>query len=201
MMEEYKFVQKYLNKKDNNDKNKKHFSLSILNKLLISGIILLTCLCVTKTNSKAKLWINKNVYQTNFSFAKFNKIYEHYFGNVFPIPDFNTDTAMVFNEKLVYKSKEDYKDGVRLIVDQNYLVPVLESGIIVFVGNKDNYGNTIIVQQVNGIDLWYVGVENSNYKIYDYVEKGNLLGEAISNEIYLYYQKAGQFLNYKEYLG
>ena len=67
-------------------------------------------------------------------------------------------------------------------------------------GNKDNYGKTIIVQQVNGIDLWYVGVENSNLKIYDYIEKGNLLGETISNEMYLFFSKSGEFLNYQDYL-
>ena len=67
-------------------------------------------------------------------------------------------------------------------------------------GNKDNYGKTIIVQQVNGIDLWYVGVENSNLKIYDYIEKGSLLGETISNEMYLFFSKSGEFLNYQDYL-
>ena len=68
-------------------------------------------------------------------------------------------------------------------------------------GNKDNYGYTIIIEQVNGIDLLYVGVKNTNYKLYEYVEKGSLLGEASSNEIYLYYQKDGEFIDYQEYLG
>ena len=200
-MDEYRLVQKYLNKK--NDDNRvvtKKYSILALNRLLISGIILLVCLCIIKVNPSFKLWINKNVYQTNFSFAKIDKMYNKYFGSIFPLPNLTPDTAMVFDEKLTYKAKEDYNEGVKLTVDNNYLVPILESGIIVFSGNKDNYGNTIIVQQVNGIDLWYVGVENSSYKIYDYVEKGKLLGEAISNEIYLYFQKAGEFLDYKEYL-
>ena len=109
-------------------------------------------------------------------------------------------TEPVFNEKLTYLDSEDYKEGVKLTVSNNYLVPVIESGIVVFMGNKDNYGNVIIVQQVNGIDLWYVGIENSNIKIYDYIEKGSLLGEATSNEIYLYYQEGGEFLDYKKYL-
>ena len=200
-MDEYRLVQKYLNKK--NDDNRvvtKKYSILALNRLLISGIILLVCLCIIKVNPSFKLWINKNVYQTNFSFAKIDKMYNKYFGSIFSLPNLTPDTAMVFDEKLTYKAKEDYNEGVKLTVDNNYLVPILESGIIVFSGNKDNYGNTIIVQQVNGIDLWYVGVENSSYKIYDYVEKGKLLGEAISNEIYLYFQKAGEFLDYKEYL-
>ena len=200
-MDEYRLVQKYLNKKnDDNHVVTKTYSIWALNRLLISGIILLVCLCIIKVNPSFKLWINKNVYQTNFSFAKIDKMYNKYFGSIFPLPNLTPDTAMVFDEKLTYKAKEDYNEGVKLTVDNNYLVPILESGIIVFSGNKDNYGNTIIVQQVNGIDLWYVGVENSSYKIYDYVEKGKLLGEAISNEIYLYFQKAGEFLDYKEYL-
>ena len=107
---------------------------------------------------------------------------------------------MVFQETLNYKTKESYKEGVQLEVGKGYLVPVLDSGIIVFIGEKENYGYTIIVQQMNGVDLWYVGVDSSSLELYDYIEKGSLLGESISSEIYLYYQKSGEFLNYQEYL-
>lgn len=200
-MDEYKSVQKYLNKIKKNEPKNQHFLNSMLTHILLSGILLLTCLCVIKVNPAFKEWIKKNVYHTNFSFAKINQTYEKYFGSIFPLPSIDLEnTKPVFTEKLAYEAKEDYKEGVKLKVNQNYLVPVLESGIIVFIGNKDNYGKTIIVQQVNGIDLWYVGVENSNLKIYDYIEKGSLLGEVISNEMYLFYQKSGEFLDYKEYL-
>ena len=57
------------------------------------------------------------------------------------------------------------------------------------------------IQQVNGIDLWYVGLKNTNIKLYDYIEKGKLLGEVDTNEIYLFYQKEGKFIDYQEYLG
>ena len=200
-MDEYKSVQKYLNKTKNQHEPKKIIFNSVITHILLSGILLLSCLCVIKINPSFKEWINKNVYQTNFSFAKINDTYEKYFGSVLPLTNINLEkTQSVFDEKLVYSNKESYKEGVKLTVSQNYLVPVLESGIIVFVGNKDNYGNTIIIQQVDGIDLWYVGVENTDLKIYDYIEKGSLLGETISNEMYLFYQKAGEFLDYKEYL-
>ena len=79
-------------------------------------------------------------------------------------------------------------------------MPALESGIVVYIGDKDNYGHTIIIQQVNGIDLWYVGVNNSNLKLYDYIEKGSLIGEALSNDIYLVYKKDGKVLNYEDYI-
>lgn len=200
-MDEYKSVQKYINKTKKQQPKKNPFLNTVLNHVLLSGILLLICLCVIKINPSFKEWINKQVYQTNFSFAKINETYEKYFGSVLPLPDITPETAQpVFDEKLVYEAKSTYKEGVKLTVSQNYLVPVLESGIVVFIGNKDNYGKTIIIQQVNGIDLWYVGVENSDLKIYDYIEKGSLLGETISNEMYLFYQKAGEFLDYKEYL-
>lgn len=199
-MEEYKSINKYLTKTKQQKKKNNKILIGTLNRILISGIILLVSLCFIKVNSDFKNWVNKNVYSTNFSFAKINKTYEKYFGTIFPNLS-SSETTPVFNEELVYEKKEAYRDGVKLTVSNNYLVPILESGIVVFIGTKDNYGETIIIQQVNGIDLWYVGVKNSNVKIYDYVEKGSLLGEAISNEIYLYYQKSGEFLNYKDYLG
>lgn len=200
-MDEYKSVKKLLSKQKIEKHNNHNILTSIISKTLISGIILLSCLCLVKINPSFKSWINKNVYQVNFSFAEVNEIYKKYFGNIFPLDNLTTEVSPVFNEQLVYSNKESYKEGVKLTVKNNYLVPVIESGIIVFMGNKDNYGKTIIVQQINGIDLWYVGVENTNLKMYDYIEKGSLLGESISNEIYLYYQKEGEFVDYQEYLG
>ncbi len=201
-MEEYKSIQKYRNKIKKQESKTIFLPYSILNRILLSGILLLICLCAIKINSNFKEWVDKNVYHVNFSFAKINASYQKYFGDLLPIPDITKEKEEpVFSEKLTYTSSEAYKDGVKLVVGSNYLVPILESGIVVFIGEKENYGNTVIIQQVNGIDLWYVGVDNSNVKIYDYVEKGNLLGESISNEIYLYYQKGGEFLDYQEYLG
>ena len=87
--------------------------------------------------------------------------------------------------------------------DKNLLtktITYLESGIVVFIGKKDEYGDTIIIQQIDGIDVWYGNVTNSNIKIYDYVEKGQLLGEVVDNKLYLVFQKKGEYLNYKEYL-
>ena len=112
----------------------------------------------------------------------------------------SNQTKTVFNEHLEYESKETYKDVVKLTVRSNYLMPILESGIVVFIGNKEHYGQTIIIQQVDGIDLWYVNIKNDSIKLYDYVEKGDLLGECINNEIYLYYQQKGEFLDYQKYL-
>ena len=203
-MDEYKSVDRYLNKKSKD--NKKGFSsksiiISFINKTLICALIFISVLCIIKVYPETKEIIYKNVYQDNISFSKINSLYNKYFGSILPSDSFLVEpTVSVFNESLVYESKETYNEGVKLIVDNNYLMPVLESGIVVFIGNKDHYGQTIIIQQIDGIDLWYVNVNVDSVKLYDYVEKGSLLGESINNEVYLYYQKNGEFLDYKEYL-
>lgn len=204
-MDEYKSVNRYLNqKKDHKNlesKNSKKYLLAFINKSLLSALLFISALCIIKIYPDTKEVIYKRVYQDNISFSQINSLYKKYFGSILPVDSFLVNpTVSVFDEKLVYKSEEKYNEGVKLTVDNHYLMPVLESGIVVFMGNKDHYGQTIIIQQVDGIDLWYVNVNSDSIKLYDYVEKGSLLGECADNEVYLYYQKNGEFLDYKEYL-
>ena len=102
-------------------------------------------------------------------------------------------------EEIKYNEVISYNNGAKLNVDSGYLVPVIESGIVVYMGEKDGYGYTIIVQQNDGVDCWYSNI-NTNIKLYDYIEKGSLLGEAKDSNIYLYFQKNGEFIDYKEYI-
>ena len=80
------------------------------------------------------------------------------------------------------------------------MVPAIESGIVVFIGEKEKIGNTIIIEQVNGIDTFYSNININNLKLYDYVEKGELLGEVKNNELFLSFQKNGKYLDYKKYV-
>lgn len=167
-------------------------------KLLISIVITLIILIIIKSSSDFKNDFYKHVYSNNISFTKLKEVYNKYIGNS-DIFDKVVKTEAVFNEKLTYNSQEKYLDGVKLSIDSNYLVPINESGIVVFIGEKENYGNTVIIQRIDGIDEWYGNIENVNIKLYDYVSEGELLGEA-SNNLYLVYKKDGNILNYEEYL-
>ncbi len=167
------------------------------NQVLLSAVLLLGVLIAVKSNQKAKEFIYRNVYQKNLKFAEISTWYNQHFGKLLPIK--NT-TETVFKEDLIYQSANLYKDGVELKVANQYMVPVLESGIVVFIGEKEGYGNTIIVQQVNGIDVWYGNVSTLEISLYDYVEKGTLLGESKEDKLYLVFQKDGKFVDYKEYL-
>ena len=172
----------------------------ILNKLLLTIIIMLIGMIITKNNPKLKKYIKENIYEKSFKFTKSKEVYEKYFGNVLSIDKVIKETKPVFSEKLSFLKEEKYNNGVKLKVNDNYLVPNLESGIIVFVGEKENIGNSIIIEQVDGIDTMYSNIKNNKYKLYDYIEKGDLLGELAGNNLYLVYSKNGEILNYEEYL-
>ena len=166
-----------------------------LSKILLSIIIFLIGMILVKSNPKLKETIKTKVYEESLPFQKLKNTYKKYLGNVIEVEK----TQEVFNETLSYNKASKYKDGVKLNVSNNYMVPILESGVVVFIGEKENYKNTIIVEQTNGIDVFYGNIKSNNIKLYDYVEKGELLGEA-NNELYLVFQKDGKYLDYKEYI-
>lgn len=177
--------------------NKKFF-INLLSKTLVTIILMLLSLILIKSNKDFKTNFYKQVYGTNFSFSKINNLYNKYVAKL-DIVDKVATTQSVFNEKLEYKKLEKYKDGVKLFVSSNYLVPIQESGIVVFIGEKEGYGKVVIIQRLDGVDEWYGNISNTDLKLYDYVKRGELLGE-VNNELYLIYRKNGNVLNYEEYI-
>ncbi len=170
-------------------------------KVLLTIAITLILFISLKKNRDFKTQFYHHVYDTNFDFATVNQLYKKYVGSELPFQElFIKKDKEVFNEKLTYEESHIYKDGVKLTVAPSYLVPVQQSGIVVFIGEKEGYGNTVIIQQVDGVDLWYGNVDHLNIKLYDYVEKGSLLGEAKDETLYLVYKKEGKVLDYKTYL-
>lgn len=180
-------------------KNKRYL-FKFVNQFFITIILTLATLIVLKSSSKFKQVFYKEVYEKNFSFAEVNNLYKKYFGSSIPFKDFFEDGKQVFNEKLVYTEASKYLDGVKLTVNNNYLVPNQMSGLVVFIGEKEGYGNTVIIQQANGIDLWYGNIETVNVKLYDYVETGVLIGTTTNDNLYLVYKKDGEVLDYQNYI-
>lgn len=204
MYSDYKFVSKYLEKNKNNSDSGSGFSLLKLLKLLVSKILvciilIIAGLIVLRYDNNNSRKIYKFIYEDNLSFAKINAFYKKYLGDILPFQSSFNNTKAVFNDEISYQSLNIYKDGVALTVSENYLIPSLDDGIVIYVGEKENYNNTIIVQQANGIDVWYGNVSNSNINIYDYVSKGEILGMTNGNTLYLAFANEEGFVDYKEY--
>lgn len=186
-------------KKENEEKLIKYLRSLILRSMGVIVLFLILAI-LSKASPTYKDQIVSNIYEKNISFAKIKKIYNKYLGGITPLDKAIEKEITVFNEKLEYDSESIYHDGVKLSVANNYLVPIQAEGMVIFIGEKENYGNVVIIEGIDGIAIWYGNMETATVKLYDYVNKGAYLGTTKDNILYLAYQKDGNFLDYKEYL-
>lgn len=161
--------------------------MKYLSKICITIIITLVVLINIKSNNKFKTIFFNKIYNTNISFSYFNDLYEKYIKT--PIKD-----EPVFSEKLNYISKEKYMEGVKLSFSGNTVIPSDANGVVTY----KSY-DTIVIGRTDGIDVAYSNIKNSNLKLYDYVKKGEIIGE-VDNDLYISYRKDGVYLDYEEYL-
>lgn len=175
-------------------KNKEYIK-SLIIRVLISIILFLGISIFVKISDKNLLLFKNNVYDKSFKFSKISSLYNKYFGDVLPPVK---ESVVSANKTINYKEVNTYKDGAVLTgVDAVY---PYKSGIVVFVGEKEDYGNTIIIQGMDGIDYWYGNITDANVKLYDYVESDNIIGNAKDKKLYVLFMKNGELLKYEEYI-
>ena len=179
--------------------NKKPKFLKYLNRVLLLIVICLVSLIVLKANPSLKDKVYKTVFQDNLSFAKINEIYQKYFGSSLPFKT-EENAQMVSSIALEYTKTEDYKDGVKLTLDADYVIPSTSNGLVIFAGEKEGYGNTIVVQKPDNIEIWYGNLESTSVNLYDYVKQGQSVGKAKDNILYMVFIKEGKTLDYKKYI-
>lgn len=171
---------------------------SFLYRTLLTIAITLILLIMIKGSTSFKEQFYEKVYVEHFPFLEVNKWYQDLFGTTFPFQKYLA-TKPVFKENLSYSSKEPYLDGVKLTVEDVYPIPVIQTGLVVFVGEKEGYGNVVIVEQLDGISCWYGNLSTMNVNLYDYIEAGSLLGVA-DKELYLVFKEEGSIISYEKYL-
>ena len=174
-------------------KNNKYIK-SLFLRVLVSIILFLSISIFINHSDKNLLLFKKNIYDKTLNFSKINKAYNKYFGDVLP----ETDLNIVSKDNLVYKDAKAYKEGVLLTGVNN--ISLFKSGIVVFIGEKEHYGNTIIVQGMDGIDYWYGNVSDINVKLYDYIESDTIIANVKDGNLYVVFKKNGEVLNFEEFI-
>ena len=115
------------------------------------------------------------------------------------IGEFKNNIIKVYRDS-IFLNVEKYLNGVSLDVGKNYNINALCGGIIVYIGDKENLGKTVIIQGTDGIDYWYSNITNLSVKLYDYIPKGTLIGESSNENIYLTFVKNGEYINYENFI-
>lgn len=190
------------NKKKNESENKflPNFLYSVLIKTLIVIVLFLSSMIYIKQSDKNKEKFKNIVYNNSLSFAKIYDVYQKYLGDVIPFKNiFKDNTKLVSSEKITYESIEKKDNGYILNVTEEYTLFSLRSGIVIKIEENDEYKNIITIQDKTGLNITYGLLNNVNVKLYDYVEKGEILG-ICDKKLYLEFKKDDKYLSYEEYL-
>ncbi len=186
-MKESKYYKKMMAKYKGKD-------TSWISKMLLSIIIVLICLIITNFDSDIRSKFSSNILEKNINFGSFKKIYNKYVGGK------ESDTTLVVGLTNII-DYEEIDGSYKINTTQDEGIEVLAPGIIVYIGDKDEYLNTVIVQGNDGVDLWYSNISLNGYSLYDYVSKGDVLGNSLSDYYVLSILKDGEKMKYEEYFG
>lgn len=197
-------IEEYIKNRHRNNEvvvnNKKIIYLKFLiTRVLLSIILIISISIFIKIDDKNILLIEKYIFEDSLKFTKINNWYKSNVGEI--LPSMNDNTSLVFSSSDIKNSEyETYQNGVKIMVNKGQVVSTFNGGIVVFIGEKENYGNTLILQGNDGIDYWYGGIENLSVNLYDYLEKDTLIGETSNSYLYLVLQKNGEFISYDSIL-
>lgn len=167
--------EEYKNNKNGIKDSKNNVIKILLNKLFTIIIFVMLIIIISNHSPKFKSFIIDKVLNSTFDFSFVNK-FMNKTTNIFKE---DNNTLPVSKE---IKSDIKYKDGVKYLIGENEKIYVKDSGIVTYIGNKEGYNNTIVIQQSNGYYAWYGNVKES-VKLYDYIEKGSEIGSS-SDEYY-----------------
>lgn len=187
------------NKKVSSNILKSKYISFLFTRTLLAIIIILVSAIYVNMNDKNLKNYKEKLFEKSLSFNKISKSYNKVFGKVLPLEIEKGTTKTVFNDGLSYSKIDKYENGFKLDMTSN-AVTSLYDGIVVFIGNKDTYKNTVIVQGSDGVDIWYGNVSNVSVTLYDYITKDTIIGEAADNTLYLVFNKENEYLGYEEYL-
>lgn len=187
-------------KKENKGGTLYKFVFAIVIKSLITIILFLGSMIYIKQSDINKEKFNKVIYKNSLSFAKIYDVYKKYLGDVIPFKNiFKDNTKVVSNEKITYEKIEEKDNGYILTVASEYVVTSINAGIVIEKRSDNEYVNIIKIQDKNGLNITYGYLEDLNIKLYDYVEKGEILGKC-NKKLYLLFEKDEKYLSYESYL-
>lgn len=190
----------FYNKKEEKESLLKKMIFTTFIKTLVVIILCLVSLIYIKQNSDNKKNFKKYVYTNSLSFAKIYSLYNKYIGDIIPFKNIKEKQIKVSNvDNIIYSDIKKENNGYVLTVSDEYSVSSLKSGIVVEVRKDDKYKNILTIQDRNGLNITYGYLDNINIKLYDYVKKGELIGNC-NKKLYLVFKKGDKYLSYEKYL-
>jgi len=185
------------NRWDHHDEEIKHELFPIRNGFILRCLISIVLVIVVavihslpnEEFKSARGWIGQAV-DKDFQFAKVANWFSTNTGNLYSFLPFDLNkpndtveqvTAIPVSGRLLESFKKNGKGIiVETVLDKN--VEAIDAGVVIFVGEDLTHGKTVIVQQADGMDVWYGELQEIYVTLYEHVQKGQALGQVTPSE-------------------
>lgn len=165
-------------------------------KILASAcLVLIVAILFRSPSEKAETFQTyvKHTMEQEFQFAAVSDWYQEQFGKPLALlPAKNTgeeDTQEIAEENEYAlpasgRILEDFGDnGQRITIEtgKGAGVEAMNEGLVHFVGMKDGFGKTVIVQHADKSETWYGNLDGIDVNLYEYISKGTKVGTAMDS--------------------
>jgi stage IV sporulation protein FA len=164
-------------------------------KLLTSACLVLVMAILFRNQAAsldpARAFVKQSL-DKDFQFATVSDWYEGKFGKplaLFPVSDKKDTTNVATGQHYALpasgKILEDFDvSGQRITIEttKDAEVEAMNEGIIRFVGEKEGFGKTVIIQHADKSESWYGNLNNISVSLYEYIEKGKKVGTVTNTE-------------------
>ncbi|MFE8703456.1 peptidoglycan DD-metalloendopeptidase family protein [Cytobacillus sp. FJAT-54145] len=129
--------------------------------------------------------------ERDFQFAAVSDWYEDQFGKplaILPFTDKKEDEVEESTNEQQYalpasaRLVEEFRvNGQRITIEteKGSFVEAMNEGIVLFAGEKDGYGKTVVVQHGDKSETWYGNLDAIEVTLYQYINKGTKVGTAM----------------------
>jgi stage IV sporulation protein FA len=159
-------------------------------KILVSILLFLSLAILFRNHSStfdpARNMVIKTM-DNDFKFATVSKWYEDKFGKPLTLLPFiekeKTGTKTVVQKGndvpvsgKILENFEKNGQGIMIETNKGATVKTVKEGNVLFAGVKEGLGKTVIIQHSDKTESWYGNLGDVNVKLYDYIEKGKIVG-------------------------
>jgi len=160
-------------------------------KFLASACLVLVVAILFKNPSphftEARHFVNGYM-EKEFQFAAVSSWYEKAFGkplSILPLDDkkqgetITSDYAVPASGHVLQSFK---KTGHGIIVEtgSKSVVEAMSEGFVSFIGQKQGFGKTVVIQHADGTEAWYGNLDKVDVNLYDFVDKKKKVGSVSS---------------------
>jgi stage IV sporulation protein FA len=146
----------------------------------------------TSTFDPARNFV-KQSFDKDFQFATVSNWYEDKFGKplaLFPMPkdksnEENIENGQHYALPASGKILEDFEEsGQRVMIEtsKDAGVEAMSEGMVRFVGEKEGFGKTVVIQHADKSESWYGNLGDISVSLYDFIEKGTKVGTVTNGD-------------------